>query len=261
MTSGLAKADYLKKYLAPSTREEGDYEHRRDKKEKKKRKKDRHEHARLQPAGLRIIDDDEVAMAAGSKEIFSEEEEEKPQFDDASASALFAQQQQQQRALPATGHGEGRAPKRTRHDSPDASPPRRGAVRRDSPDASPPRRGAAPSNSHPERGVPHRTTALSAMPPPPPPTADAAAALAAPGLHSNFASQSALAAQKLGGGSEHSATDKMALGAGEATVYRDRDGRKMTAPDQPADAAKPQERVKPVWGSGCVRRECIQAQS
>ena len=156
-----------------------------------------------------------------------------------------------------------------RHDSPeDASPARRRPQRHDSPDPSPPRR------ARDERGS--STAAAAAMPPPrrpPPPPAAAASssavvpatgqtiddasstALAAPGLHANFATQSAQAAQALTSAGPDAA-GAYAIGAGEETVYRDRFGRKIDKAAASAGPAKgaPAERVKPSWGSGLAQQ-------
>jgi hypothetical protein len=85
-------------------------------------------------------------------------------------------------------------------------------------------------------------------------------ALAAPGLHTHFASQSSAAAEALRGESA-SAADAMALGAGRATIYRDKLGKKIEPSNTGGAGAglgaqddAPPARVKPTWGTGLAQQ-------
>ena len=233
MSSTQSKAEYLKRYLDGGGTDAS--EQKRDKKEHKHKKHKRHHHHHH--SGMRVIDADEV-VAAGGREIYDEDEEEKPQLDEAAAALVAAHTAQRAtsaaapRSAPVSQWEEvpiGKS-KRTLHDSPDPSPPRRrpaddrsvGAVSSVAPSA--PRPMASSSKMMPP------------PPPPPPPLRDAAGAasssssargtmidsasstaLAAPGLHTHFASQSSAAAEALRGESA-SAADAMAMGACKSTM-------------------------------------------
>ena len=148
MSSTQSKAEYLKRYLDGGGTDAS--EQKRDKKEHKHKKHKRHHHHHH--SGMRVIDADEV-VAAGGREIYDEDEEEKPQLDEAAAALVAAHTAQRAtsaaapRSAPVSQWEEvpiGKS-KRTLHDSPDPSPPRRRPERHDSPapqPASPPARAA-----------------------------------------------------------------------------------------------------------------------
>jgi hypothetical protein len=177
-----------------------------------------------------------------------------------------------------------------RHDSPDPSPPRRRPADDKSVGAVSSASTSAPNPAAPSSKM------MPPPPPPPPPRRDASAAaagaasssssssssargamidsqpcsqmidsasstaLAAPGLHTHFASQSSAAAEALRGESA-SAADAMALGAGRATIYRDKLGKKIEPSNTGGagaglgaqDDAQP-ARVKPTWGTGLAQQ-------
>ena len=289
----MSKADYLKKYLAPSSSGGGDYEEPREK--KKKRKRDKHS----RPDGMRIIDDDLAAGWGGRADVFAEEEEEKPQIDGNAAADVRSSRPPPARSARHDSPDPSPPRRRERHDSPDPSPPRRGSdpspprrgrdpspprrrERHDSPDPSPPRRGrdrhVSPDPSPPRR-VMVPAGATLAMPPPPPPGARAMVpaggdggtdrpaamdsssstrAFSTAGLHKNVASEAAaLVAQQAVAAQQQNVGDAMALGAGEDTVYRDRKGRKLEMLSQ---MMKGQEggpkapSTAPTWGSGLAQQ-------
>jgi pre-mRNA-splicing factor CWC26 len=287
-TTTLSKQEYLKKYLSKPGDGEEDAERKRDKKDKKKRKKERHHHSSSSRHGMRIIDDDIDfgRIAAGERELYSEDEEEKPAIDAEVEGPGSTDPSSYRRQI-----SDGRASsKRPRHDSPDASPPRRGRDRHDSPDASPPRRGRdrhdSPDASPPRRGRdrhdspdaspprrdrrgadnPRRASGKEAMPPPPPPpaasgVAAARASFAQAGLHTNVAQEAA--ALQAAAAAQPSMSEATLMGAGEDTIYRDRKGRKlemlseMMKTEGSGQAAGP---VKPVWGSGLAQQRSKEEQ-
>ena len=177
-----------------------------------------------------------------------------------------------------------------RHDSPDPSPPRRRPADDKSVGAVSSASTSAPNPAAPSSKM------MPPPPPPPPPRRDASAAaagaasssssssssargamidsqpcsqmidsasstaLAAPGLHTHFASQSSAAAEALRGESA-SAADAMALGAGRATIYRDKLGKKIEPSNTGGAGAglgaqddAPPARVKPTWGTGLAQQ-------
>lgn len=107
------------------------------------------------------------------------------------------------------------------------------------------------------------------MLPPPPraaPASAAQAALTAPGLHKNYASESAAAGQLAAAAAHLPANvgldEAGALGAGKATVYRDRKGRKleMLSEMMKSEGAPAGEPVKPSWGKGLAQQRSKEEQ-
>ena len=160
--------------------------------------------------------------------------------------------------------------RRERHDSPDASPPLRRCERHDSDDASPPRRRERDGDADPPLrrekgrqgavvpaqrgggggGDPSRLPALEGKQ-----TSAAARAFSAPGLHKDVASE--VAALQSAQSSQLQGADAAALGAGAATVRRDRHGRvleSLNALEAQGAAEGAKARVKPVWGSGLAQQ-------
>ena len=266
----MATAEYLKKYLEKPKAEASDYEDSDAKRHKKHRHDKHHRHHHrdrsdkqrhgTHGSGMRIIDDD-VNMSdirGGHTHANPDREEFRPQIvgyvdDDAERPAKSARR--------------GHSTQRSRHDSPDASPPRRrdASARHDSPDASPPRRRDASAHGA-------AVAAGSLMPPPPPmrpaeraPPAGStlsgsapAPALSQPGLHTRVAAEAAIDAATARAQGNYQVDEATALGAGNATVYRDRSGRKIDVALEQQRREEAAQRnaaaATPAWGTGLAQQ-------
>jgi len=121
--------------------------------------------------------------------------------------------------------------RKVRHDSPDASPPRRKG-RQDSPDASPPRRQRDDKVKAPEKKALHGLTTAAQ-------------------LKAEIENKKMLEAAKL------RLANPETLGQGAETVYRDRKGRRLEMLEQMEAQEKgiKQDKINYEWGRGEVQKE------